>query len=211
MMTSFSNPNYTLNDPDALNSNLPLGLSSAYCDNDPHLYGDDTPHLATSPRSDAASKRRKKYAGLDMSTALQEDGGDLMVHNDLCSPDSLASDDSSSAPSGGSGAASPVLDATLIPVEHTEHEEGGEGDEGAPLSGSGQGFLGFYASLELSAAARRRREEEEEEKERQEQEEEQDEDERHEQGEETVPLVKGRTVKPAPRSKMRHPVNKDGR
>ncbi len=77
MITSFSNPNYQLND--ALNSNLPQYQQHDYHDN--HIYHElvtshDSDDVVTSQSNNAsASKRRKKYAVLDAGEQLVQQIG----------------------------------------------------------------------------------------------------------------------------------------
>ena len=169
MMTSFSNPNYTLNDPDALNSNLPP--STEFFDND-NLYEDpDLLHTSTS-KTNSSSKRRKKYSNMDLESMGIElgDGDGGMMHNDLQSPDSVASTDSEHN-SGGSSATSPFeKTGSIVEVEHRESNTDDESETYAEIKPTG--FLGYYASLELSAKARQQEREGQESEEEEEEEEE---------------------------------------
>ena len=153
MITSFANPNYQLNDADALNSNLP---ATQYYDN--RLY--DTTDDTTS-KTNPSSKRRKKYGNMDLNSMGIDvgDGMTMNMTNSISSPDSLMSPGSEGQRSLDSALTSPIEKQTeIVEVEHHDLDS-----NGLPRSESKRkGFLGYYASLETSTKSRRRDEEEEE-------------------------------------------------
>ena len=162
MITSFSNPNYQLNDADALNSNLPA--SQYYHDNATHIYDEpanlvtmddeDVSMDTTKSNSTSSTKRRKKYAHMDANTM-----GVSPSH--MTSPESMTS--SEEQYSVESGFLSPgERTASMVEIEHNElsstDSDGGQtgsDDASAPSRRKrGGGFLGYYASLEKSVKER---------------------------------------------------------
>ena len=167
MITSFSNPNYQLNDADALNSNLPA--SQYYHDNGTHIYDepanlvamddedvsmDTTTNSKSSNSASSSSKRRKKYAHMDADTM-----GVSPSH--MTSPESMTS--SEEQYSVESGFLSPgERTASMVEIEHNElsstDSDGGQtgNDDSSDTCRRkrGGGFLGYYASLEKSVKER---------------------------------------------------------
>ena len=161
MITSFSNPNYQLNDADALNSNLPA--SQYYHDNATHIYDEpanlvtmddeDVSMDTTKSNSTSSTKRRKKYAHMDANTM-----GVSPSH--MTSPESMTS--SEEQYSVESGFLSPgERTASMVEIEHNElsstDSDGGQtgnDDNNAPSRRKRGGFLGYYASLEKSVKER---------------------------------------------------------
>ena len=176
IIRGFSNPNYQLNEADALNSNLP---GTQYYD-DNHIYEDpdliiDSNDTNLTSQTNGRTKERKKYSQLDANTM----GIDLNTDPIFCHAGTINSPDSiySEIQSVSSTATSPVERTNnIVEVEHTEEISG---DEERP-DVKPQGFLGYYASLEESAARRSAERQEEEEEESEEEEEEEEEEARAE-------------------------------
>ena len=154
MITSFSNPNYQLNDADALNSNLPA--SQYYHDNSQHIY-DEPANLTTSDTSttssgtNSASKRRKNYGNVD-SNQLGVEGID--GQGGYFSPDSMTSEGQYSMESGFT---SPGGTQSMVEIEHTEQDSEPESSTGSGTPSEtrkAKGFLGYYASLQQSVKER---------------------------------------------------------
>ena len=129
MLTSFSNPNYTLNNAaDALNSNLPPGGQTQYYDDNEEtsLYEEIDAQTTEAP-TNGGRKSRKQYAHIDLSSMgiapAAQSARDSDTRN--CSP--------GDSPDSALQSPIPVAKETRPP---------------APA-----GFLDYYASLELSAAS----------------------------------------------------------
>ena len=155
MITSFSNPNYTMMSDDAFNSNLPS--SQYYNDNESNPYSEiNFPDPSTNTTQQTAQstigKNRKTYAEIDLSAmgiALPgaENSSRQTVHKNtsiINTPDSVASIDSEGQDSAYSGGITSPEDKTseIVQVEHNEDDTEDEADW------KPKGFLGYYASLE---------------------------------------------------------------
>ena len=173
MITSFSNPNYVLNSADALNSNLPFTQSQYYDDNG-HVYegicsadsnaSDDTNSPDDTTTTDVGTRKgRNKYAQMDLSAMgidLPQVHQDLDTYGSMCSA-STPGTDSEQQNSGDSAVQSPEYLSSksdgIMLVGHRDHEAdtdaGSEGGE-TPYGDKSNSFLGYYASLELSAKSR---------------------------------------------------------
>jgi len=153
MITSFSNPNYTLND--AVNSNIPsqsLVTPTQYYDDNGHIYDDINDVTSTSDGTNTSSmgKSRKKYAQVDLK-GMGLGGGMSRDTSAQSIPDSCTTPLSD-------GATEPETpgDRTdnIVDIEHS----GGETEDETGTHTS-KGFLGYYASLEKSARSRQASEE----------------------------------------------------
>lgn len=138
MITSFSNPNYTLNDADALNSNLPP------------VYDNSTTTLGNG----STTKSRQKYAHMDLATMGMTGNTVLSPDSALESPEPGKADSPTTAEDDSEIANSPADDCCSEEVVNNPAEEPDEAvSSPADYSQHMGGFLGYYASLELSAKA----------------------------------------------------------
>ena len=167
MITSFSNPNYQLNDADALNSNLPA--SQYYHDNGTHIYDepanlvamddDEDVSMDTTTKSNSSSKRRKKYAHMDANTMGVVGSASVSPsYMSMTSPDSMTSEEQYSVESGFLSPGERT--ASMVEIEHTEplstDSDGQTSDANSTNDNRRRkgGFLGYYASLEKSVKER---------------------------------------------------------
>ncbi|XP_074650939.1 amyloid beta precursor protein binding family B member 1-like isoform X2 [Tubulanus polymorphus] len=177
--TSFSNPNYQLNEDDALNSNIasPITPTSVqYYEG--QLYDDISPDILSTTRTSSSttsnntSKRRRNYAQLDiksMGINLTDPSsrptncsrtrcGDLKTPDSVCSIDSQRSDDDSLPYADDSSLA--YADESASDRQTVECSNNQETDDDLDCNSltpsyaeTKSGFLGYYASLEKSLKA----------------------------------------------------------
>jgi hypothetical protein len=155
MITSFSNPNYHMND-DELNSNI-TPLTTPITPTTHQYYQDQIyadPDILTS--RNPTSKRRKNYAQLDLTSMgidLNSEQQQQLRNNDtqnICSPDSLCSVDSHKSED--------FVDCDNEPRPNDENSEESDDQEeevSTPYAEKSS-FLGYYASLEKSAKLQQR-------------------------------------------------------
>ena len=166
LITSFSNPNYQLNDE--LNANV-TSDSTQYYDQGT-IYNDENDF---NDQQTGPTKQRRKYAHIDLTSMGIElhNGGEKKINSDnasLSSPDSLITSPSSDGRSEDSILYSDIKTPTsttdnVIEVEHNDSEDDSDAQSNSGESNQPKGFMGYYASLELSAKARQKSREEEEE------------------------------------------------
>ena len=160
MITSFSNPNYQLNDADALNSNLPA--SQYYHDNGTHICDepanlvamDDQDVTMDTTKSNTSSKRRKKYAHIDANSMGVVQSAFVSL-SQFQSPDSVTSEEQYSVESGFLSPGERT--ASMVEIEHTDSDGGGQTADASSTNDNTRlkgGFLGYYASLEKSVKER---------------------------------------------------------
>ena len=193
MLTSFNNPNYELNDADALNSNLPASqyyTSSSVYSNSELITDNASPSTistinsttnitsttnsvidngvanincsAATGRENAtknkrSDKRRKKYAQMDLNDALGISSS--AEHSQSSSLEDVRSSGENTPvdnndPQLDSGLATPA--GAIVELRHSVSEEpkvtNGQSDDANEDGKSKGGFLGFYASLEMSVS-----------------------------------------------------------
>ncbi|XP_064636339.1 amyloid beta precursor protein binding family B member 2-like isoform X3 [Lineus longissimus] len=153
MITSFSNPNYHMND-DELNSNI-TPLTTPITPTTHQYYQDQIyadPDILTSSRN-PTSKRRKNYAQLDLTSMgidLNSEQRNYDQQN-ICSPDSLCSVDSAKSEE--------FVDCDNEPQQNDDNSEESDVEEqevSTPYAEKSS-FLGYYASLEKSAKSQQER------------------------------------------------------
>ena len=132
MITSFENPNYHLNDDDALNSNIATPLtpagSSQYYQSD-QLYEDAISN----------SKRRRNYANIDLTSMGIDLDRTVHTPDSECSLDSRRSAESDVA-----------LRSDGQDTSETSEDSSDDSDEDLTPEPKRASFLEYYSSLERS-------------------------------------------------------------
>ena len=168
IITSFSNPNYTLSNDDALNSNQILPDTQYYrhhgnngdTTGSTDLYQDDIVDITGSSNKTAnhvtSSKKRSGYANTDLSQMGLGGGSPSGQSMDSISGATYESVASPADSEGHFSMDSCLTSPTdgLVSVQHTDHDDPDYeeiGGSDGPTTGSG--FKGFYATAHESRTA----------------------------------------------------------
>ena len=143
MITSFSNPNYTLNNADALNSNNLPPHTTQYYEPD-----DDSSPSSTGQNINSSTNKARTSAnfGFESERSCSDNINSYNVYEDVASPSEseghFSMDSSATTPAEHTGG--------ILAVEHTEE---GDLDLESPYSEttSSSGFMGYYATVEKTS------------------------------------------------------------
>ena len=161
MLTNFSNPNYESNDPDVLNYNLPASeyysISQRYGNNElitSNIETSNNPDINTAitdTLTNTAGKRRKKYGKVDLNTALglpssAEQSQMLSLENFTNSENNEFHQSELIIPQ------TVEVSRKFTNWDNSDSVENENNDSKDTATTKACGFLGYYASLEMSVA-----------------------------------------------------------